>query len=124
MTSLAAVDVSPWDAGGRRIQQTTSVASVSHGETMSSGTAMVHPPGTVLQHLYLKERISRMRPGSFVEVGVGNGHVSQLLLSLGWCGRGYDLNASAVANATKLNSDHVTAGRFAAYHMDWLTSTG
>jgi SAM-dependent methyltransferase len=49
--------------------------------------------------------------------------VSQLLLGLGWSGRAYDLNPSAVAHATQLNSDHVAAGRFAAHDMDWLASS-
>ena len=82
-----------------------------------------HPPGTVLQHMYLRERLSEVAPGRFVEVGVGSGHVAQLLLSLGWSGIGYDLNPSAVAHAAELNSDYVAAGRFSAHALDWLASS-
>ncbi|WP_347900740.1 hypothetical protein [Pseudomonas purpurea] len=43
----------------------------------------VLPPGTILQLMYLKERISGLEPGRFFEMGAGAGHMSHLLLSLG-----------------------------------------
>lgn len=82
--------------------------------------AAVHPPGTLLQHLYLAERISGLSPGRFVEVGVGNGHASGVLLSRGWTGTGYDLNADAVESALATNAGFVSSGRFTALHQDWL----
>jgi SAM-dependent methyltransferase len=85
-------------------------------------SAQVHPPGTVLQHMYLGERLSPIRPGRFVEIGIGSGHISQLLLSLGWSGSGYDLNPAAVGRAAELNSDHVVVGRYSAHDLDWLAS--
>jgi SAM-dependent methyltransferase len=81
---------------------------------------IVHPPGTVLQHLYLAERLSRLGPGSFVEVGVGNGHASRVLLTHGWQGTGYDLNAAAVEHALEVNADFVASGDFEAFAADWL----
>jgi SAM-dependent methyltransferase len=82
--------------------------------------AVVHPPGTILQHLYLRERFATLAPGTFVEVGVGSGHLSQLLLSEGWQGTGYDLNAASLARASALNSAAVAAGRFSVRNEDWL----
>ena len=59
----------------------------------------VLPPGTLLQHMYLRERLRTRPPGTFVEVGVGSGHLSRLLLDLGWRGIGYDLSAEALARS-------------------------
>jgi SAM-dependent methyltransferase len=85
---------------------------------------VVHPPGTLLQHLYVKERLAEVAPGSFVEVGVGNGHISNLLLHSGWSGTGYDLSASALARARQLNAPFIDCGRFAVRHTDWLAEAG
>lgn len=75
-----------------------------------------------MQHLYLKERCAAWAPGEFVEVGVGSGHLSSVLLSLGWSGTGYDLNASALERATSLNQEFVDSRRFAVREGDWLNS--
>lgn len=78
------------------------------------------PPGTILQQMYLQERLREWRPGMFLEVGMGRGHTARLLLKAGWRGTGYDLNASAVAAARELNAGALEAGRFAAHQGDWL----
>lgn len=83
---------------------------------------IVHPPGTILQHLYLKERLRSIPPGRFVEVGVGSGHVSSVLLSLGWEGIGYDLSAKAIERASRVTRAFVDAGRFALRNEDWLAT--
>jgi SAM-dependent methyltransferase len=87
------------------------------------GGGVVHPPGTILQHLYLKERIAARSPGRFVEVGVGSGHISNVLLSLGWCGAGYELNADAVARASDENRAFIESRRFTVVNGDWLTTS-
>jgi len=38
------------------------------------------PPGTILQLMYLKERLVNIKPGRFVEIGPGSGEISGLLL--------------------------------------------
>lgn len=91
-------------------------------ETVQSSEKVVHPPGTILQHLYLKERARAWRPGAFVEVGVGSGHLSNVLLSLGWSGTGYDLNPSSLERASSVNRAFVDAGRFSVRNVDWLNS--
>jgi SAM-dependent methyltransferase len=81
---------------------------------------VVHPPGTILQHLYVKERLIGIPSGTFVEVGVGSGHLSYLLLCGGWSGTGYDLSASSLARTSELTASFIASGRFAVCHADWL----
>ena len=80
----------------------------------------VAPPGTILQRLYLRDRIRALSPGTFVEVGVGGGQLSRELLRLGWRGEGWDLSDEAIARAAETNADAVKAGRFAVHAGDWL----
>lgn len=93
-----------------------------HNPRWCHGTKMrhVHPPGTILQHMYLGERLARLPPGRFVEVGVGSGHVSQILLACGWTGVGYDLSRSALERASALNASFIRTGRYAVRNADWL----
>lgn len=93
-------------------------------DTVRTKNRVVYPPGTILQHLYLKERSAAWTPGSFVEVGVGSGHVSNLLLSRGWSGVGYELNEEALARASSVNQDFIDSGRFAVHNSDWLAGAG
>ncbi len=44
----------------------------------------VLPPGTILQHLYLRERIAELPAGCFVEVGSGLGVLLHLRDGLAW----------------------------------------
>lgn len=84
----------------------------------------VHPPGTILQHLYLKERLAGRTPGRFVEVGVGSGHLSRLLLDAGWRGTGWDLSGDALARARVALGPELDAGRMALREGNWLDATG
>ncbi len=92
--------------------------------TRPTAVRAVHPPGTILQHMYIEERLARLRPGHFLEVGVGNGHISQLLLARGWSGVGYDLSDSALARAAEMNDASVARGRLVLHNEDWLQSEG
>lgn len=83
-------------------------------------TRPVLPPGTILQHMYLKERLSARRPGTFVEVGVGSGHISRLLVDLGWRGIGYDLSGEALARAEAVLAPELATGRMALQEGNWL----
>jgi SAM-dependent methyltransferase len=77
-------------------------------------------PGTILQHLYVRERLRDRGPGYFVEIGVGEGQLSRLLLDLGWRGVGYDLSEAAIHRAGILNRDAISAARYEIRHEDWL----
>ena len=84
----------------------------------------VLPPGTILQHLYLKERLRYLNPGRFVDVGCGQGFTSRILLDAGWRGTGYDLNPDSLSVAAELNSDAVAQGRYSVANVDWLDGDG
>ena len=81
---------------------------------------MILPPGTILQQMYLKERLRSVSGGRFIEVGAGQGIVSKTLLDLGWSGRAYDLNAQSLAVAAQLNRLAVSEGRYELEQRDWL----
>lgn len=80
----------------------------------------VLPPGTLLQLMYLKERIKTMRPGRFVEIGPGAGHVTALLLDCGWTGVSYDLEPTTVAAISARFHKEIECGRLRAETGNWL----
>jgi SAM-dependent methyltransferase len=90
-------------------------------EVVQRRAKLILPPGTILQHMYVRERMRRLPPGTFIEVGCGRGTLSKLLLDLGWCGRAYDLNPAAVDAALRLNANAVSEHRYEAHVADWLT---
>jgi SAM-dependent methyltransferase len=77
-------------------------------------------PGTILQRLYLRERLREVAPGRFVEVGVGTGRLSRELIRLGWRGEGWDISEEAAARATETNPDAIGTGRYVVHRGDWL----
>jgi SAM-dependent methyltransferase len=81
---------------------------------------MIHPPGTILQRMYFKERLRRIAPGRFIEVGSGEGYLSQLLLARGWNGTGYEIGDESRARATIVNREAIAAGRFDIKGQDWF----
>jgi 16S rRNA A1518/A1519 N6-dimethyltransferase RsmA/KsgA/DIM1 with predicted DNA glycosylase/AP lyase activity len=54
---------------------------------------VVLPPGTLLQLMYVQERIRLVAPGRFIEIGPGGGEITKLLLDHGWSGYSYDRGA-------------------------------
>jgi SAM-dependent methyltransferase len=77
-------------------------------------------PGTILQHMYVRERLRDRRTGTFIEIGSGRGLLTKLLLDLGWRGIGLELNPDAVAAATALNAAACREQRLEIYNADWL----
>ena len=84
-------------------------------------TASVLPPGTILQFLYLRERLARLTAGRFVEVGTGAGELSALLLGAGWTGVGYE-PGPGIERARARNAGPISDGRYAVHDADWLTA--
>ena len=70
--------------------------------------------------MYLRERLRTRPPGSFVEVGVGTGALSNVLLELGWRGVGYDVSVDAAAAAQQMNREHIARGSYEVRNEDWL----
>lgn len=78
------------------------------------------PPGTLLQLMYIRDRLRDVHPGRFVEVGPGAGHISALLLSMGWRGTAYDLESSTIAALERRFPEDIAAGRYRVINGDWL----
>ena len=81
------------------------------------------PPGTILQHLYLQERLHLIKPGHFLEVGCGKGFISKILLDLGWSGIGCDLNQQSLDYAVFLNSTAISKGKYTVSTQNFLNLT-
>lgn len=73
--------------------------------------------------MYVRERISNLPPGRFIEIGPGSGEISRLLLELGWRGESYDLNAHVVTALERRFSEFVRDGRYVPHHKDYLTQS-
>lgn len=82
----------------------------------------VLPPGNILQNIYLKERVKKNKPATFLEIGSGNGYVSNLLLKMGLKGVGYDLNHSACQNNIELNNKYIKTGNYNVFNADFTSS--
>jgi SAM-dependent methyltransferase len=78
------------------------------------------PPGTILQLMYLRERLQNRPPGRFVEVGPGKGEVTRLLLDLGWQGESFDLDPLTVAGLQERFAAEIAAKRYRAVCEDVL----
>lgn len=82
------------------------------------------PPGNILQNLYLQERIKVLQKNGnkkfFIEVGSGNGYISNVLLNLGLSGIGIDLNEGACKNNRTLNKFFIENGKYEVIHGDFL----
>jgi SAM-dependent methyltransferase len=76
------------------------------------------PPGTVLQMLYVRERLAAVPPGDFIEVGTGTGRLARVLLAAGWSGIGYELGEGAARLARQRTIGYPFEVRVA----DWLAA--
>ena len=81
---------------------------------------VVLPPGTLLQLMYLRERIRQARPGHFIEIGPGSGEITRLLLDHGWSGCSYDLEAKTVATLRERFAKEIAEQRFTPINDDFL----
>ena len=78
------------------------------------------PPGTILQLMYLKERLGRVPPGTFVEIGPGSGEITALLLGLGWKGYSFDLEDTTVKLLQQRFSEEISRGDYQAINGNFL----
>lgn len=78
------------------------------------------PPGTLLQLMYLNERLRKIVPGRFIEIGPGSGEISRLLLKLGWTGSSYDIDVNTI-NLLKVRfATEITELRYKPVNQDYL----
>lgn len=80
----------------------------------------VLPPGTLLQLMYLRERIRNVRPGAFIEIGAGSGEITSLLLELGWRGRAHDLEPRTVERLQHRFSREIAEQRLQVSNQDFF----
>lgn len=80
------------------------------------------PPGNILQELYLIERLKKLSHASkkFLEIGSGNGYISNIFLSFGWNGMGIDLNERACEKNKIINLNYVISGKYNIVKGDFL----
>lgn len=83
----------------------------------------VLPPGTILQLEYLRERLRKVTPGQFIEIGPGAGETSSLLLNLGWKGVAYDLEMRTVERLKTRFPQEISEGRYDVSNQDFFTLT-
>jgi SAM-dependent methyltransferase len=79
------------------------------------------PPGTVLQLMYLRERLGGVRPGRFIEVGPGAGEITRVLLACGWQGESYDLDAVTIGGLQQRFAAEIAAGCYRPICADVLS---
>lgn len=81
----------------------------------------VLPPGTLLQLMYLSERLGHIKPGCFIEIGPGSGEITRLLLDLGWTGQSYDLEAVTIERLQMRFAKEIEQGLYSAVNADYLS---
>jgi len=82
----------------------------------------VLPPGTILQLMYLKERLQKLPVGTFIEIGPGSGDITSLLLSLGWTGIAFDLNPETTDKVKSRFKPQVDAQQLSVKNDDFLNN--
>ena len=80
------------------------------------------PPGTLLQLVFLEERLGRLPLGRFVEIGPGSGEITRLLLKRGWRGRSYDLEEKTIRAMERRFGPEIEAGRLTSINGDYLSA--
>jgi SAM-dependent methyltransferase len=78
------------------------------------------PPGNILQNIYLKNRLKGLKLKRFLEVGSGNGLLSNVILKSGLTGVGCDLNKGACENNKVLNSQYIQNKSYQVLNQDFM----
>ena len=77
------------------------------------------PPGTILQYMHIRSRLGKILKKStkneslkFLELGSGNGLISNILLNLGYEGKGFDLSPEACKINAENNHFYVKTNKY------------
>lgn len=81
---------------------------------------VVLPPGTLLQLMFLQERVNLLCPGRFIEIGPGSGEITNLLLESGWQGTSFDLETATVAALKFRFKEQIEHGDFTVRNDDFI----
>lgn len=82
------------------------------------------PPGTILQLMYLEERLRLLAPGRFLEIGAGSGEVASLLLATGWTGIAFELDLESASRLRLRFREEIEQRRFFVMHGNILDCVG
>lgn len=99
---------------------------VSHPSTVSPWRGRIQaglPPGTILQLMYLRTRLAQLPVGTFVEVGGGDGYLTMMLLSMGWCGITIELDAVSAQRLKSRFANQINTHQLEVICADFLTYT-
>lgn len=79
------------------------------------------PPGTILQFVFVRNRLRKIlqKKQTFIEVGSGNGYLSNLLLKQDFQGFGVDLNQYACDNNNELNKSFIIKKKYSVHKGDF-----
>jgi len=78
-------------------------------------------PGSILQRIYLKERLKQHTSiKTFIEIGSGTGYLSNLLLSKGYTGLGFDLNKESCNANSAFNKKYIDKNHYEIRNDNYL----
>ena len=77
-------------------------------------------PGTILQMMYLSERIKKNKWSTFYEIGCGKGIFSNLFLRSNLKGNAVDLNARACERSSELNNRYINSQNYTVVNGDFI----
>ncbi|MDH3536510.1 MAG: class I SAM-dependent methyltransferase [Gammaproteobacteria bacterium] len=69
--------------------------------------------------IYLRERLSRLQTGFFIEIGPGSGEITDLLLESGWNGITMDLNETTIESLRTRFGVQIESGRLVISNQDF-----
>lgn len=83
----------------------------------------VLPPGTILQLMYLENRLLNLSPGHFIEIGPGSGEISELLLRHGWTGKSVDLEPETIYRLRIRFQSEIESGQYRLANENFLDTS-
>ncbi len=69
-------------------------------------------PSNILINYEISSRTKKLAKKTFLEIGCGNGVVSNVLLKNGYCGVGLDINELALGINQKINNSYILSGSY------------
>jgi len=81
---------------------------------------MLLAPGSILQRIHFTHNISKKPPGFFIEVGPGNGALSQVLLNKMWEGIGIELDKHTAQILKRKIKQNLESGQYKVRNTDFL----
>lgn len=83
---------------------------------------MILAPGAILQKIHFAKSIQAKKPGFFIEVGPGNGVLSQILLKNKWKGIGFELDKNTAEMLKNNFKKFKKKGQYKVVTSDFLKS--